>query len=165
MARTVFTRSNTGVVGSNPTRGIDVSVRLFCVCVVLCVGSGLATGLSPVRGVLPAVCRLRNWKSWKGPAKGYRSREKKERILTLARVSMAWSDQYIPTLDMTNVFVVRKLNREYRLLAKGVTFMATALLICKGICTFNSKSLSTSSSGSWCTLRETVKVKWYSNLP
>jgi hypothetical protein len=24
--------------------GMDVCVRLFCVCVVLCVGSGLATG-------------------------------------------------------------------------------------------------------------------------
>jgi hypothetical protein len=43
-ARTVFARSNTGFVGSNHTRGMDVYVRLFCVCVVLCVGSGLATG-------------------------------------------------------------------------------------------------------------------------
>jgi hypothetical protein len=31
-------------VGSNPIRGMVVFVRLFCVCVVLCVGSGLATG-------------------------------------------------------------------------------------------------------------------------
>jgi hypothetical protein len=36
--------SNTGIVGSNSTRGMDVCVRLFCVCVVLCVDSGLATG-------------------------------------------------------------------------------------------------------------------------
>jgi hypothetical protein len=44
-ARTVFSRSNTGiVVGSNPTRVMDVCVCLFRVCVVLCVGSGLATG-------------------------------------------------------------------------------------------------------------------------
>jgi hypothetical protein len=28
-------------------------VRLFCICVILCVGSGLATGRSPVQGVLP----------------------------------------------------------------------------------------------------------------
>jgi hypothetical protein len=35
-------RSNTEIVGSNPIRGTDVS--LFCVCVVLSVGSGLATG-------------------------------------------------------------------------------------------------------------------------
>jgi hypothetical protein len=33
----VFARSNVGIVGSNPTRGIDVCLRLFCVCV----GSGL----------------------------------------------------------------------------------------------------------------------------
>jgi hypothetical protein len=38
-------------------------VRLFCVCVVLCVRSCLATGRSPVQGVLPSVYRLWNWKS------------------------------------------------------------------------------------------------------
>jgi hypothetical protein len=36
--------SSIGIVGSKPTRGMDVRVRLFCVCVVLCVGSSLATG-------------------------------------------------------------------------------------------------------------------------
>jgi hypothetical protein len=41
---------------------MNVCLRLFCVCVVLCVGSGLATGWSPVEGVLPTVYRLRNWK-------------------------------------------------------------------------------------------------------
>jgi hypothetical protein len=33
----------TGVVGSNRTQGMDVYLRLFCVC-VMCVGSSLATG-------------------------------------------------------------------------------------------------------------------------
>jgi hypothetical protein len=33
-----------GIVGSNPTQGMDLRVRLFFVCVVLCVGNGLATG-------------------------------------------------------------------------------------------------------------------------
>jgi hypothetical protein len=46
-ARTIFPRSNTGIVGSNPTRVMDVCVRLFSVPVVICVGSGLATSLSP----------------------------------------------------------------------------------------------------------------------
>jgi hypothetical protein len=41
---TVFARSIAGIVGSNPTQVVDVYVCLFCVCVVLCVGSGLATG-------------------------------------------------------------------------------------------------------------------------
>jgi hypothetical protein len=39
-----FSRSNTGIVSSNHTRCMDVCVRLFYVCVVLCVGSVLATG-------------------------------------------------------------------------------------------------------------------------
>jgi hypothetical protein len=40
-AGTVFARSNIGIVGLSSTQGIDVCMRLFCV--VLCVGSGLAT--------------------------------------------------------------------------------------------------------------------------
>jgi hypothetical protein len=48
---TVFARSNTRNAGSNLTPDIDICVRLFCVCVVLCSGRGLATGWSPVRGV------------------------------------------------------------------------------------------------------------------
>jgi hypothetical protein len=43
-AWTVFARSNTRLVGSNPTRGMDVCVRLFCVRIVMCAGSDLATG-------------------------------------------------------------------------------------------------------------------------
>jgi hypothetical protein len=50
-AWTLFARSNTGIVGSNPTWDMDVRVRLFYVCAVLCAGSGLATGWSSVQGV------------------------------------------------------------------------------------------------------------------
>jgi hypothetical protein len=35
--RTVFARSKTLIVGSNTTSVMDVCVRLFCVCVLLCV--------------------------------------------------------------------------------------------------------------------------------
>jgi hypothetical protein len=49
-------------VVSNPTQGMDVCVRLFCVCVVLCIGSGLARGLSLVQGVLPTVYRIKKLK-------------------------------------------------------------------------------------------------------
>jgi hypothetical protein len=56
-AWTVFARSNAGIVGSNPTQGMDVYVRLFCVCVVLYAGSGFATGWSPAQGALPTVQR------------------------------------------------------------------------------------------------------------
>jgi hypothetical protein len=45
-------------VGLNLIQGMDVwcgCMHLFCVCVVLCLGSGLATGSSAVQGVLPSV--------------------------------------------------------------------------------------------------------------
>jgi hypothetical protein len=42
-AWTVFARSNTEIVCSNSTQGMDVCVRLLSVCVVLCIGRGLAT--------------------------------------------------------------------------------------------------------------------------
>jgi hypothetical protein len=59
MTWTIFSRSNIEIVGLNPAGGMDFCVILFCVCVVLCVGSGLTTGWSPVQGVLPTVCRIR----------------------------------------------------------------------------------------------------------
>jgi hypothetical protein len=37
-------------------------VCVYSVCVVLCVGSGLATGSSPVQGVLPTVCKIKKLK-------------------------------------------------------------------------------------------------------
>jgi hypothetical protein len=64
-AWTVFAISNTGVVVLNPTRGTNVCVRLFCVCVVLYVGGGLATGWSPIQGALLTLYGLRNWKAAK----------------------------------------------------------------------------------------------------
>jgi hypothetical protein len=54
-AWTVFACSNAGIVGSNSTQGMDVCVRLFCVCVLLCVGGGFAMGWSLVQGVVPTV--------------------------------------------------------------------------------------------------------------
>jgi hypothetical protein len=53
-AWTVFSRLSTGIVGSDPTWGMDVSVCLFCVCIVLCIGSGLETGWLHAQ-VLPTV--------------------------------------------------------------------------------------------------------------
>jgi hypothetical protein len=40
--RIVFAHTNAGIVGSNAAQGMDVCLYLFWVCVVLCVGSGLA---------------------------------------------------------------------------------------------------------------------------
>jgi hypothetical protein len=68
-AWTVFTLSNAGIVGSNPTRCMDVCVRLFYVYVVMYVESDLATSWSPVQGVLPSVYRIMKLKSGQGPMK------------------------------------------------------------------------------------------------
>jgi hypothetical protein len=51
----VFALWSTGIVDSNPIRGMDACVRLFCVCVVLCLGRGLATSVSLAQGALPSV--------------------------------------------------------------------------------------------------------------
>jgi hypothetical protein len=58
----VFARLDAVIVGLNPTWGMEVCVLLFCVYVVRCVGRGLATGWSPVQGVLPNVYRIRKLK-------------------------------------------------------------------------------------------------------
>jgi hypothetical protein len=58
-AWTLFVRSNSGIVCSNQTQGMDICVLLFYVCVVLCVGRGLATGWFPVQGGLPSVYKIR----------------------------------------------------------------------------------------------------------
>jgi hypothetical protein len=54
----VFALSNTGIMCSNPIQGMDVCLRLFCVCT----SSGLATGWSPVQGVLPTVSKIKKLK-------------------------------------------------------------------------------------------------------
>jgi hypothetical protein len=69
-------------------------VRLFFVCVVLCIGSGLATGLSLVQGVY-RLCKkwLRNWRRDQGPVRAVRAIRKKNRI--------CWNS-YISWLHLTN---------------------------------------------------------------
>jgi hypothetical protein len=71
-AWTVFTRSNAGVMGSNPNRGMDVCVRFFC-CVVLYVDTGHATGWSPPKESYRLCIGLRNWKVTKAQQKGCRA--------------------------------------------------------------------------------------------
>jgi hypothetical protein len=69
-AWTVLARCSTEIVGSNTAGDMDVCVRLFCVCVALCVGSGLATGWSAVQGVLSTVYKSRKPKERLRPNKG-----------------------------------------------------------------------------------------------
>jgi hypothetical protein len=63
----VFARLNTGIVGSNPARGMDVCV--YSVFVLSCVVSGLATGWSLVQGVLSAVYKCKITEPHKEEAK------------------------------------------------------------------------------------------------
>jgi len=48
----VLDRSNTGVAGSNPARGVDVRPISFFCAALSCVGRGTAIGRSPVHGFL-----------------------------------------------------------------------------------------------------------------
>jgi hypothetical protein len=52
-----FVSSNTVILGSNPTRGIYVCLRLFCIYVVLC-RQRPYDGWSPVQGVLPIAYKI-----------------------------------------------------------------------------------------------------------
>jgi hypothetical protein len=58
---TVFARLNAGIVGSNPTKDMGISLQLFYVCV----GSGHATGWSSVQGVLQNDLGLSYWSETK----------------------------------------------------------------------------------------------------
>jgi hypothetical protein len=83
--RTAFAFSNTGVVGSNPTLGMDVCMRLLCLCIVLCVGSGLAMAVPPSKESYRLCIGLRNRKDGQGP-KGCKVRERQYvSFLSLAR--------------------------------------------------------------------------------
>jgi hypothetical protein len=57
----VFARSNVGIVGSNPTQGMDVCVRLFCLCYSVC-RQRPSDGLTTIHGVLPTVYRIKTLK-------------------------------------------------------------------------------------------------------
>jgi hypothetical protein len=70
-ARTVFARSNAGVVGSNIIRGMDVCVHLICVCDVMLCRQQPCDGLIPRPGS-PTDCvyRITKLKKRQGPNKG-----------------------------------------------------------------------------------------------
>jgi hypothetical protein len=62
-------RSNAGIVGSNPTHGMDVCVCVYSLFVLSCVGSGLAMDWSLVQGTL--LCKkITRLKKRPGPNEG-----------------------------------------------------------------------------------------------
>jgi hypothetical protein len=69
-------------------------LRLFCVCV----GSGLATGWSPVQGVLPIVFGLRDWSYTKhftdALCSKWAQQERERDTLSLKRVELKICDGY-----------------------------------------------------------------------
>jgi hypothetical protein len=69
-AWTLLARLKDGIVGSNPTQDMDVCLSLFRVYVALYVGSGFATGWSPVQGDLPNVYSFKKLKKQPVPRKG-----------------------------------------------------------------------------------------------
>jgi hypothetical protein len=68
-AWTVFAVSNAGMLSSNIIRGMNVYVCVYSVCVVLCVGRGLATDWSPVQAALPTGCRIKKLNKRTSPNK------------------------------------------------------------------------------------------------
>jgi hypothetical protein len=78
-------------MGSNPARGMDVCVRLFYVCAVLYVGSGLAMGEA-----LPAVYKITKLKKRQGRTKGCRA---------IDEWMNEWSSCLIRPLDVRSIRV------------------------------------------------------------
>jgi hypothetical protein len=78
---------------------MDVCVCLFCVCVVLCLGSSLATGWSPVQGDLLIVYILRNWKEVVKLQKGCTAIEKNKWLYVL--ILSLWQERY-RTINFSN---------------------------------------------------------------
>jgi hypothetical protein len=69
-AWTVFARSKAWIVGSNRTQCMDGCIAcVHSLCVVLCIGRGLATGWSSVQGVLPTMYRMKKLKKRPRPNK------------------------------------------------------------------------------------------------
>jgi hypothetical protein len=68
---TVFARWNTWIVGSNPTRGVDVCVCVYSVFVLSCVWVAALWRADPPSMESCRLCiGLRNWKSGQGPTYG-----------------------------------------------------------------------------------------------
>jgi hypothetical protein len=65
---------------------MDVCVRLFCVCVILCVGSGLAIGWSSFQRIMQTMFGIKKLKK-RLRSKGLQSQRERERENLLIRVT------------------------------------------------------------------------------
>jgi hypothetical protein len=73
------------VFESHLRHGCLYFARIFCVCVVLCVGRGFAMGWSPSKECYQLCIGSRNWKRGQGPAKGYRA---------IIIINMFWGEKW-----------------------------------------------------------------------
>jgi hypothetical protein len=105
----VFARLKSGVVRSNLTRDMNVSVFLFFVCVALCMGSGLATSWSLVQWVLPTVYSIKALKKLPKSNIGSRAMVIVYRHITVMTESWAWSpeNRVSASLGFWTLFIVR----------------------------------------------------------
>jgi hypothetical protein len=102
-------------------------MRLFYVSVVLCVGSHLMTGWSPVQGVLRAVYGIKKLKNCQGP-KGYKAIERQRRKFnSLKHEIWIWGGGHTKLRPCTS-FHKRKLSRCWAVL--------TSLGVHEGTCWF-----------------------------
>jgi hypothetical protein len=70
-------------MGSNPTRVMYVYLRLFCVCVVLCVDCEFVQGLSVVQEILPTVYETKKLKTLPKFQNGYKAINNKVNVYFL----------------------------------------------------------------------------------
>jgi hypothetical protein len=90
-------------MGTNSTWGMDVFVRLFCVCAVLCTDSDLATGWSPAQGFLPTVknqdteevAKAQQWRAVQTWTDGWMDRSFFQRIRPSLRLSVIFCNKFI----------------------------------------------------------------------
>jgi hypothetical protein len=89
-------------------RGFEYHLSHACLCAfILCVGTGLATGWSPVQGVLPTVYRIKKLKK-RPRSKGLYSHKERESTLTFLQ---CWTSEFIICLlpdcaPLIKVFVI-----------------------------------------------------------
>jgi hypothetical protein len=127
-AWTVFACSDAGIVGSNPTQGMDVwcvCMHLFCVCVTLCLGSGLATGWSRVQGALPSVKMITELNKKPGPNRGLKDPSEKKTVMRHSDrrspptsrsllIYQSWYSYFIPYFKICSS-ILMKLKTVYRI--------------------------------------------------
>jgi hypothetical protein len=133
-------------MGSNPTRGIDVCLYLFCVCVVLC-GNGLASGWSTVQGVLPTPYKIHSFiinSEWEQAREPNPSRWKKYLIgqhiyIYIVQVRMYKITQFNPDINtsfqLTSCFMLLEILSQPYIFCLKNSMAVSAVMFRNSLCT------------------------------